>query len=429
MTGEVLEAELTWTGTDFRRGVRVAIGADGRIASVGRDAPEPTRRLGRLALLPGFVNAHSHAFQRGLRGAGEHFPTGAGSFWTWREAMYALVESLDRNSLARICRQAFSEMRDAGITTVGEFHYLHHEHPDDFAFDQVVLSAAADVGIRIVLLQTYYTTGGIGRPLRGGQLRFATQSLDRFVRQLDRLAGALQPATQSLGLVAHSIRAVTPQDIARLHRESVRRAMPFHIHVEEQRREIEESLAAFGKRPMALLCDAVESTSNITAIHCTHTTPGDLARFVGAGGRVCCCPLTEGNLGDGIPDLTAAPAAWDRLCLGSDSNARISPVEEMRWLEYGQRLRGELRGGLPDEEGSVATTLLAAATDHGARALGVEAGSIAPGAWADLTALDLGSPSLEGVPPERLAEALLFGSGNEAIAGTWVGGRWRASGG
>lgn len=429
MTGEVLEADLTWTGAEFRRGIRVAIAADGRIASVGTETPQPTRRLGGMALLPGFVNAHSHAFQRGLRGAGERFPAGAGSFWTWREAMYALVESLDRNTLARICRQAFSEMRDAGITAVGEFHYLHHQHPDDFAFDEVVLAAAADVGIRIVLLETYYATGGVGRPLYGGQLRFSTQSLDRFVRQLDRLAGVLHAATQSLGVVAHSIRAVIPQDIARLHRESVRRAMPFHIHVEEQQREIDESLAAFGKRPMALLCDTVESASNITAIHCTHTTSADLARFVGAGGRVCCCPLTEGNLGDGIPDLAATPAAWGRLCLGSDSNARISPIEEMRWLEYGQRLRGELRGGLPDQEGSVAATLLAAATEHGARALGVEAGGIAPGAWADLTALDLGSPSLEGVPPERLAEALVFGSGNEAIAGTWVGGRWRASGG
>jgi formimidoylglutamate deiminase len=429
MTAEVLEADLTWTGSAFRPGIRVAIGADGRIAAVGEGGPAPTRRLGGVALLPGFVNAHSHAFQRGLRGAGERFPAGAGSFWTWREAMYALVESLDRSTLARICRQAFSEMRDAGITAVGEFHYLHHEHRADFAFDEVVLAAAADVGIRIVLLQTYYAAGGIGRPLYGGQARFSTPSLDRFARQLDHLAGLLQPATQSLGVVAHSIRAVIPQDIARLHRESVQRDMPFHIHVEEQRREVEESLAAFGKRPMALLCDAVESAANITAIHCTHTTPADLARFVGAGGRVCCCPLTEGNLGDGIPDLAATPAARGRLCLGSDSNARISPLEEMRWLEYGQRLRGELRGGLPDGQGAVAATLLAAATENGAAALALEAGRIAAGAWADLTAVDLGSPSLEGVAPERLLEALAFGSGNEAIAGTWVGGRWRANGG
>ena len=427
MTGEVLEADLTWSGGAFRPGVRIAIGADGRIASMGAGEPAPTRRLDGVALIPGFVNAHSHTFQRGLRGAGERFPAGAGSFWTWREAMYALVESLDRGTLAHICRQTFSEMRDAGITTVGEFHYLHHEHPDDFAFDEVVLAAAADIGIRIVLLQTYYATGGIGRPLYGGQERFSTQSLDRFARQLDHLACVVEPATQSLGIVAHSIRATIPQDITRLHGESVRRAMPFHIHVEEQRREVEESLAAFGKRPMALLCDAVESASNVTAIHCTHTSPADLARFTGAGGRVCCCPLTEGNLGDGIPDLAATPAAWGRLCLGSDSNARISPLEDMRWLEYGQRIRGELRGGLRNGQGSVAATLLAAATENGAAALRLEAGRIVPGAWADLVAVDLRSPTLEGVAPDRLTEALVFGSGNEAIAGTWVGGRWRAS--
>jgi formimidoylglutamate deiminase len=429
MTGQILEADLTWVGDAFRPGVRVAIGGDGRIAGVGEGVAGPARRLGGTALVPGFVNAHSHAFQRGLRGAGERFPAGAGSFWTWREAMYALVESLDRATLALVCRQAFSEMRDAGTTAVGEFHYLHHERTDDFGFDEVVLAAAADVGIRIVLLQTYYATGAIGHPLAGGQRRFSTQSLQRFGRQLERLGRAIDPATQSLGIVAHSVRAVTPGDIGELHRESVRRRMPFHIHVEEQRREIEECLAAYGRRPMAVLCDAVERADNITAIHCTHTLPADLVRYLEAGGRVCTCPLTEGNLGDGIPDLVAAPAARSRLCLGSDSNARISPVEEMRWLEYGQRLRGELRGGLSDGAGRVAATVFAAGTVGGAGALGLDAGRIAPGAWADLTAIDLGVPSLQGVPADRLLDALVFGAGNEAIAGTWVGGRWRATGG
>jgi formimidoylglutamate deiminase len=429
MTEEVLEADLTWVGSAFRPGVRVAIGAGGRISSVGTGGARATRRLDGVALLPGFVNAHSHAFQRALRGSGEQFPAGAGSFWAWREAMYALVERLDRESLARICRQAFAEMRDAGTTAVGEFHYLHHERPDDFAFDPVVLAAAAEVGIRIVLLESYYASGAIGRPLAGGQRRFSTQSVDDFLTRVDRLVPDLDPATQSLGLVAHSVRAVSPDDIARLHRESARRALPFHIHVEEQQGEIDECLAAYGKRPMALLCDAVASADNVTAIHCTHTTPADLARYVDAGGRICCCPLTEGNLGDGIPDLRAVPAAWSRLCLGSDSNLRIAPIEDMRWLEYGQRLRGELRGGLPDTAGAVALTLLSAATDGGAAALGLDAGRIAAGAWADLVAVDLSTPTLGDVTPDRLLDAIVFGTGNEAIAGTWVGGRWRPTGG
>jgi formimidoylglutamate deiminase len=179
---------------------------------------------------------------------------------------------------------------------------------------------------------------------------------------------------------------------------------------------------------MAVLCDAITTASNVTAIHCTHTTATDLARYVDAGGRICCCPLTEGNLGDGIPELRAVPAAWSRLCLGSDSNLRISPIEDMRWLEYGQRLRGELRGALPDTDGAVVPVLLAAATEGGAAALGLEAGRIAPGAWADLVAVDLSSPTLVDLPPERILDAVVFGGGNEAIAGTWVGGRWRPTG-
>ncbi|MFL5515524.1 MAG: amidohydrolase family protein, partial [Gemmatimonadales bacterium] len=181
MTEEVIEADLTWLDSGFRAGVRVRVDASGRIASAGEGGPPPTRRIRNAALLPGFVNTHSHAFQRALRGSGELFPAGSGSFWTWREAMYGLVERLDRDSLARICRQAFAEMRDAGTTAVGEFHYLHHDRPGDFAFDEVVLAAAADVGIRIVLLQTYYATGGIGRPLTGGQRRFSTQSVEELL--------------------------------------------------------------------------------------------------------------------------------------------------------------------------------------------------------------------------------------------------------
>jgi formimidoylglutamate deiminase len=429
MTEEVLEADLTWVGTALEPGVRVAIGPAGRISSVGPGGAPTTRRLRDTALLPGFVNAHSHAFQRALRGSGELFPAGTGSFWTWREAMYALVERLDRDSLARICRQAFAEMRDAGTTAVGEFHYLHHDRPDDFAFDAVVLAAAAEVGIRVVLLQTYYATGGIGRPLAGGQRRFSTQSVDDFLARTETLAAGLRAGTQSVGLVAHSVRAVRPEDIARLHQASRERGMPFHIHVEEQQGEIDECLAAYGKRPMAVLCDAVSDAGNITAIHCTHTLPADLARYVAAGGRICCCPLTEGNLGDGIPDLRAVPATWRRLCLGSDSNLRIAPIEDMRWLEYGQRLRGELRGALPDAAGAVAPTLLAAATEGGAAALGLEAGRIAPGAWADLVAIDLTVPNLRDIPPDRMLDAHVFGAGNEAIAGTWVGGAWRPTGG
>jgi formimidoylglutamate deiminase len=428
MSPLVIEAELTWTGEGFARGIQVAAGDDGRISAVGSLGRPATHRLTGVALLPGFVDAHSHAFQRGLRGSGERFPAGAGSFWTWREAMYALVGSLNRESLRRLSVQAFGELRDAGVTTVGEFHYVHHERDGDFALDEVVLDAAAEVGIRMVFLNTFYATGAPGKPLEGSQCRFATPSLDAYWRRMDLLAARLDPATQTLGAVAHSIRAASPEQIRAIHDEAMRRGLPFHMHVEEQRREIEESIAAYGGTPMSVILDAIADGTNFTAVHCTHTPDADMRRFLAAGGIVCLCPLTEANLGDGIPRLTLPHAARDRLALGTDSNNRLSLLEEMRWLEYGQRLRGEIRGALADDAGSVATTVLAAATTGGARALALETGRIAVGAWADLVAIDLTAPALAEVETERLLEALVFGAGNEVIAGTFVGGRWRATG-
>jgi formimidoylglutamate deiminase len=420
----VLEADLTWTGNTFEPRVQLAIGVDGRIDRVGRLGLAATR-LPRTALLPGFVNAHSHAFQRGLRGHGERFPAGAGSFWTWREAMYGLVSGLDRTILRALSVQAFTEMRDAGITTVGEFHYVHHAAGEDYGLDDVILEAARDAGIRIVLLQTFYATGAVGRPLQGAQRRFATPDLPTFVATLDRLSALLDPTTQSLGCVAHSIRAADPDQIRAVYDEAVARRLPFHIHVEEQRREIEECAAAYGRAPMAVILDALDGRGEFTAIHCTHTQPADMERFLAAGGRVCLCPLTEGNLGDGIPRLALLDVASDQLCFGTDSNLRLSVLEDMRWAEYGQRLAGEMRGALADSEGQVATTLLDAATIGGARALGVDAGRITPGAWADLVVVRLDAPSLAGVPPGRLLDGLVFGAGNDVIAGTYVGGRWR----
>ncbi len=428
MTVQVLEADLTWTGTRFDPGIRIGVGDDGRIADVGRLESPPSERLARRAILPGFVNAHSHGFQRALRGRGERFPHGVGSFWTWREAMYGLVASLDAETARRAYVQAFSEMRDAGITTVGEFHYLHHvgDGPD-YAFDRVVLEAAQTAGIRLALLNVFYATGGIGRPLEGAQRRFRSERLPDYWAQMDRLDQLRDRRLQTLGVVAHSIRAVPLPDIVALHAEAGRRGLRFHMHVEEQVGEIEESLAAYGRRPMEALLDAVAIGGNLTAVHCTHTDPGDMARFLAASGTVCICPLTEANLGDGLPVLDLVHAAGG-LSLGTDSNARIGFLEEMRWLEYGQRLRLGRRGILADGGGHVAAKLLEAATVGGARAVGVEAGRIEVGRWADLVAIDLDSPCLAGVDAEHLLEGLLFGADESVVWGTAVGGAWRRRG-
>ena len=421
----VIQADLTWTGRRFEPGLQVVVDEGGRIEAVttGRT---PTDRHQRAALLPGFVNVHSHAFQRGLRGQGERFPAGVGDFWTWREAMYALVDRLDEPELFRLSRQAFEEMLEAGVTAVGEFHYMHHATGDtDYAFDRVVLDAAAAAGIRIVLLQTYYSTGGIGQPLGPAQRRFRSADVDAYWRQMDLLEPALDRRTQSLGVAPHSIRAASIEDIAALHVEARRRGLPFHMHVEEQRREVEECMATYGRPPMRVLTDILDIGGNLTAVHCTHTVAEDLKRFLQAGGTVCVNPLTEGNLGDGLPTLEPVEALADRLCLGTDSNARISLIEEMRWLEYGQRLRTEKRGALRSGEGEVAATLLGAATIGGARALGLPAGRIEAGHWADLAVIHLEHPSLAGCDAEHLAEALITGADNGVVLGTYVGGRWR----
>jgi formimidoylglutamate deiminase len=246
-----------------------------------------------------------------------------------------------------------------------------------------------------------------------------------YWKQMDRLESALDRRTQSLGAVAHSIRAAKLDDIAALHAEARRRGLPFHMHTEEQRREIEECVAAYGRAPMRMLLDTLGIGGSLTAVHCTHTAPEDLRQFLQAGGTVCVCPLTEANLGDGLPFLEPVPDLLERLSLGTDSNARISPLEEMRWLEYGQRLRKERRGVLRSGEGEVASAVLDAATDGGARALGLPTGRLETGHWGDLVVIDLEHPSLEGCEVDALAEALVSGADNAVVRGTYVGGNWK----
>jgi formimidoylglutamate deiminase len=424
---QVIEADLTWTGRAFERGMRVAIGDDGRIAEVSRSTAPATRRLKDRALIPGMINAHSHAFQRGLRGLGETFPPAQGraDFWTWREAMYALVDSMDEPTLHRLCVQCFREMLAAGVTAVGEFHYLHHNSSrQGHAFDEVVLRAAKEAGIRITLIESYYRTGGIDQPLQGGQERFRTNSPDEYWTQMDRLVAVIDRETQSLAASAHSIRAASIDEIADLHDEATRRGLPFHMHVEEQPQEVADCVHHYGKRPLALLNERLEINPLFTAVHCTHCAEADMDEYLAHGGAVCINPLTEGNLGDGIPNVPWMLRNGARIALGSDSNLRLCWTEEMRWLEYVQRLRTGRRGIVIDDEGGCARKLFECATIHGAQALGLRAGRIEAGCAADLVALDLSAPSLAGWTDDTLLDAFIFGSGNEAIAEVCVAGRW-----
>src|SRR5262245_2935028 len=242
-----------------------------------------------------------------------------------------------------------------------------------------MLRAAKDAGLRIALLNCYYRTGGVDQPLAGGQLRFRTESVEEYWRQFERLAATVDPATQSLGVAPHSIRAAPIEDIAQLHEEATRRGLPFHMHVEEQPEEIEECIAHYGRTPMALVNANLQVNPMFTAVHCTHTAAADMEEYLSKGGNVCINPLTEGNLGDGIPAVGRILRKGGHICLGSDSNTRLCWTEEMRWLEYGQRLTTLQRGICADEEGCVAPKLFEMTTANGARSLAVKAGRIQPG--------------------------------------------------
>ncbi len=423
---KILEPDFVWRDGRFRSGEQVEVDGDGVISRVGPGLGQASERLSGEALLPAMVNAHSHAFQRGLRGKAELYGSGSNTFWSWREEMYRLANALDEASFHRVVVSTFREMLDAGIASVGEFHYLHHlGSTEDHALDAVLVGAASEVGIRLTLLDVYYATGDIGRPLGPEQARFGSRSLEDFLDSTERLASTLDARTQSLGLVAHSVRAVPLPEIVALHERARASGLVFHMHVEEQGREIHAAVEQYGARPLALLLDHLEVGAEFTAVHCTHSNPEELSRLLTAGANVCLCPLTEANLADGIPPVKLAEHI-DRLSLGTDSNLRIDFNEEMRLLEYAQRLGIEKRGVFRGSTGSVAAELFRIATEGGARALGARAGRIEEGYAADLFTLDLNTPALDGVDADELMSAFVFGASQSAIGRIAVAGEWRS---
>lgn len=425
---KILAPALLWLPDGFRTGYQLEILDDGTIGRVGPSLGRATETLAREALLPGMVNAHSHAFQRALRGKAERFPREPGSFWSWREEMFRLVDETERELFHRTTRSCFREMLRAGITAVGEFHYLHHlTSSRDYELDEAVLDAASKVGIRIVLLDVCYMTGDVDKPLEGPQKRFASDTLDEFLESVARLEKRVDRKKQHLGIAAHSIRALPLEAIIELHDWTRRRRYPFHMHVEEQPREIEAALEHYGRRPLDLLLEHLELGSEFSAVHATHSDENGLAALKSSGANVVLCPLTEANLADGIaPASLSGPG--HHLALGSDSNLRVDFTEEMRLLEYAQRLRSEQRGAFTNKDGRVAHRLFYIATEGGARSLGVKAGRIATGYAADFFTIDAqseldGEGGVELTPDDRLT-AFVLGDGARAIKRVAVAGKW-----
>ena len=425
----IVEADLVWTGSQFERNVGVFVGKDGRIEKIGKRTGQETQCVVMAkgqALIPGFVNCHSHAFQRGLRGKGEEYPNPSekmNSFWTWREEMYKLVENMTRDQFYDLCKQCYEEMLQSGITSVGEFHYFHNEN---FSYDRVILQAAQDAGIRIVLLNAFYQYGGFNKtPLNPSQKRFETLDLQQYWSNMDQLQKRLS-STQSLGVVAHSFRAVDMDTLVKLHQQSATRGMVFHIHLEEQPKEVEDCKTAYGRTGLSVLLEKLKIDSKCTAVHCTWSDPEELKQYVQLGGNVCICPLTEGNLGDGFPPLKSCGT---NICLGTDCNARIDMIEEMRWLEYAHRLKQNQRGicSATTNTENISQLLFEFATVKGAQSLNLPVGELKAGNFADMALIDLSHPSLAGWTEKELMGSIIFGSsGSEIVTATCVDGKWKS---
>lgn len=392
-------AELAWLGdgASGRPVADVLIEADGdRFTTVtpGVTPPPDAVRLRGLTL-PGLANAHSHAFHRALRGRthGQR-----GTFWTWRDRMYELAARLTPDSYLALARAVYAEMALAGVTCVGEFHYLHHDaggrrYADPNAMSAALVEAAAQAGIRITLLNACYLTATVdGEPLRGPQLRFGDGDAKRWAERAD----AFRPVGDHvrLGAAVHSVRAVPAEQIPDVAEWARERDAPLHVHLSEQRAENAACLARHGKSPTGVLADAGVLGPRTTVVHATHLTDLDRAALGRSRTAVCLCPTTERDLADGIGPARALADAGCPLSLGSDSHAVIDLFEEARAVELDERLRTERRGHF------TAAELLHAATAAGHAALGwTDAGAIAVGARADLVTVRLDSPRTAGVPP------------------------------
>ena len=379
--GQSYHAEFAWVDRSVARDVRIDV-ADGRITAVTPGTP-PLPGATRLAglTLPGFANAHSHAFHRALRGRAQ----GPGTFWSWRERMYELAGRLDPDQYYRLARATYAEMALAGVTCVGEFHYLHHppdgesyDDPNEMAHSLVV--AAAEAGIRITLLDTLYLTSTVdGGELVGPQRRFSDGSVDAWAR---RVALLPFPPHMRAGVAAHSVRAVPADLLPEV--VAVAAGRPLHVHLSEQPAENEACRARYGRTPTQLLAEAGALGPATTAVHATHLSDADISLLGQSRTTVCLCPTTERDLGDGIGPARALADAGSPLSLGSDSHAVIDPLEEARAVELDERLRSQQRGYF------TVADLIDAATRHGHAALGwADAGSIAVGARADLVTVRL----------------------------------------
>jgi formiminoglutamate deiminase len=418
---ETLYFERALLPEGWVRDVRVTL-ADGLIARIDRGVTPGAQDERHAVGLPGLPNLHSHAFQRGMAGLAEVRGPAGDSFWTWREIMYRFVDRLSPDDLRAIAALAYVEMLESGFTRVGEFHYLHHAadgtpfaNPAEMSV--AIVEAAAQTGIALTHLPVFYAHSGFGgMPPGAGQRRFISD-LDGFATLLEAVRGAAGVLPDAVvGIAPHSLRAVQPEQLLAL--EGLAGASPIHIHIAEQTREVADCLAWSGARPVEWLLGHAPVDARWCLVHATHMTADETAAMARTGAVAGLCPITEANLGDGIFPASEFVAAGGAYGIGSDSNVLISAAEELRLLEYGQRLSRQGRNVLAGAAGcSTGEQLYRAALDGGSRALGVRVG-IGPGLPADLVSLDGSHPSLHG-KGEAVLDAFVFAAGQGAVDCVW----------
>jgi len=413
--------------------VLVTVDAAGNIADVTPDAVAGDAERLEGAVLPGLPNLHSHAFQRAMAGLAERSGPGPDSFWTWRETMYRFAGRLTPADIEAVAAQLYAEMLQAGYTAVAEFHYLHHQ-PDGRPYDDAaelswrVIAAAEAAGIGLTHLPVLYRQGGFGSAAPQERQRRFLHDADSYGRLLRQLAPAFRDRPdRRLGIAPHSLRAVPPgllRDALGLI-DGIDATAPVHIHIAEQTAEVDECLAATGQRPVAWLLSNMTVDQRWCLVHATHLTAGEIAALAQSGAVAGLCPTTEANLGDGLFPAGAYLAAGGRIGIGSDSHISVDAAEELRLLEYGQRLtlrsRNLLAGG---PERSTGRALFDAACRGGAQALGRPIGAIAPGHRADFLRLDDDAPVLAARRGDALLDAWIFaGQPVSPISDVWVGGQ------
>ncbi|WP_326655237.1 MULTISPECIES: formimidoylglutamate deiminase [unclassified Streptomyces] len=415
--------EHAWLGTHVEPGVALDV-TDGRITAVRTEvgAPPPGAVVLRGFTIPGLANAHSHAFHRGLRGLVQ---VGSGTFWTWREFMYGVASRLTPESYHALARAVYAEMALAGITAVGEFHYVHHApggtpYAEPNAMGEALIAAAADAGIRITLLDTAYLSSAIGNkhtgePPTAHQLRFSDGTAEAWAQRASLLKDG---DTVRIGAAIHSVRAVPAEQLSTVASWAAARNAPLHVHLSEQTAENDACLAAHGCTPARLLADHGVLGPRTTGVHNTHLTHEDIALVGGSGTGTCMCPTTERDLADGIGPAADLQREGSPLSLGSDSHAVIDLLEEARAMELDERLRTRTRGHW------TAASLLRAATEDGHAALGWdEAGRLEAGALADFTTVALDTVRTAGPLPRLAAETAVFAATAADVRHTVVAGR------